>query len=105
MRNLGIKAGFNIFVTYYERYERPNRVEVEVFDDIYVMFDFICRPTKTVMSVYFALCEQDASIVRGIHVPIDVKYMDFYKYKELLHLEYCPYEQAKKIQARASMDI
>ncbi|MBQ3219162.1 MAG: hypothetical protein IJB32_01040 [Clostridia bacterium] len=104
MRNLGIRAGFNIFVTYFERYERPNRVEVDVFEDIYVMNEFISQPTKTIMSVYFAVCEPSGSIIRGLQVPNNVKYMDYYRYKELLHLEYCPYEQSEKIQTRARLD-
>ena len=104
MRNLGIRAGFNIFVTYFERYERPNRIEIDVFEDIWTMFDCICQQTKTVMSVYFAVCEPDGSLIRGIQVPNNAKYNDHYMYKELLHLELCPYEQARKIQARARLD-
>ena len=95
MRNLGIKVGFNIFVTYYYRHERPNRIEMDVFQDIYIMNDFICSGNKTVMSIYFGICEQDGSIIRGISVPTNVRYMDFYKYKELLHLEYSN-EQGKE---------
>ena len=98
MRNLRLQVGFNIFVTYFYRHERPNRLEVDVFQDIYIMNDFICSGNKTVMGIYMAICEQDGSIVRGISVPLNVKYIDFYRYKELLHLEYCN-EKRREVSA------
>lgn len=88
MKNLAFKRGFNIFVVWFERHQRPNTVEVDVFQDIYVMNEFISQQTKTIMSIYFGICEEDGSLIRGISVPLNVRYMEFYKYKELLHLEY-----------------
>ena len=89
MKNLAFKRGFNILVVWFERHQRPNQVEVNVFQDIYVMHEFITQCSKTIMSIYFGICEEDGSLVRGISVPLRVRYMDFYRYKELLHLEYC----------------
>ena len=105
MKNLAFKKGFNIFVTWFERHSRPNTIEIDVFQDIYIMHDFICNPTKTVMSIYFAVTEDDGSIVRGINVPICVRYQDFYRYKEKLHLEYMKNAQERQLSMRACVDF
>lgn len=105
MKNLAFKQGFNIFVTWFERHTRPNNIQIDVFQDIYIMHNFISDQTKTVMSIYFAVTEEDGSIVRGINVPVCVRYQDFYRYKEKLHLEYMKNAQERQFQMRTCLDF
>lgn len=86
---LDLKAGFNILVVYYDRHVSSNCVKVEVFKEINEMFEFICEQDKTVMTVYFAVCDERGGIVRGISLPKITRYNDYYEYKKKLHLEYC----------------
>lgn len=86
---LNLKAGFNILVVYFDRHVSSNCVKVEVFKEINEMFEFICEQDKTVMTVYFAVCNAQGGILRGIAVPKSVRYRDYYEYKKKLHLEYC----------------
>ena len=105
MKNLAFKAGFNIIVVWFERHQRPNNIEVDTFQDIYIMNEFICSCERTVMSIYFAVTEEDGSIVRGINVPVNTRYIDFYRYKEKLHLEFCKNVEERKIPLRACVDF
>ena len=86
---LKLKSGFNIIVVFYEKYLETNEIKAVAFDEISAMFDFICQTDKTVITVYFAVCNAEGGILRGIAVPKSVRYRDYYEYKKKLHLEFC----------------
>ena len=69
------------------------------------MHEIISDPSKTIMSIYFAVTENDGSIVRGINVPVSVRYQDFYRYKEKLHLEYMRNVEERQLSMRACVDF
>lgn len=79
---LNLVEGFNTVVTYYEKYTLPNSVKLTSFKDLYTTFDFIYQFDIQVISVYYAVCDKDGNILRGMHVPYRIKHNEYYEYKK-----------------------
>lgn len=68
MNSCKLRTGFNILITYWRNgFEKEETISVKNAQTVDEMFDFICDPCLTIVSVYFCYCGDDCKEIRAMH--------------------------------------